>query len=137
MTAQVPDLLTFNGEELLLVSEPLGVWLHDHPELARFQGGGTSLMRGYRAKWAIEGRFLLLVDIEAEFPDGSPVSLQALFPHARKGNPVDAYWVNGHLRCMRGEMLEYVHLGYASRYEEEVLFLVLKGTVHHVHYIEN
>jgi hypothetical protein len=137
MTAQIPDILLFNGEELPLASEPLRSWLSEHPDLPPFMGGGTSLMRGYRARWAIEGRCLMLLDIAARFESGAPVTLQDLFPMSNPGEPVFARWVQGHLRCNRGALLEYVHLGYASRYEEDVLFLVLAGSVHHVHYVEN
>jgi hypothetical protein len=44
-------------------------------------------------------------------------------------DPLHASWYTGTLRVPRGEMLHYVHMGFGSVYEEEILIEVEKGCV--------
>lgn len=53
------------------------------------------------------------------------VGIGYLFPDKKR---VLAEWFSGEIRIPHGEMIEYVHQGYASLYEKE-LFLKIKKEV--------
>jgi len=42
---------------------------------------------------------------------------------------IEASWYTGKLRIPSGEMLQYVHMGYGTRYEKEIVLNVKKGRV--------
>jgi hypothetical protein len=42
---------------------------------------------------------------------------------------VFAHWFSGRLRIPQGKRLEYVHMGYASTYERDVLLTLQNGVV--------
>jgi hypothetical protein len=109
MTAQIPEKLLMNGETLTLCSEPLDDYFTSHGEPG-FAVNCTALWRGYVGTWEIRDARLFLVGIEAEYPDGSSVSLAKLFQGETER--IFARWFTGTLRCPRGGELEYVHMGY-------------------------
>lgn len=140
MTAQVPDILRFNGEGLLMTREPLKGWLSQQcqqPQPILLSPRGTSCYRGYVATWQVRGRDLYLVVIDATFDDGSPANLEKLFPSQHTPEGVHEEWLSGHLRCNRGKLLQYVHMGYESRYSDTVLFQVMHGRVLQVQYLND
>jgi hypothetical protein len=126
MTAQIPEKLLMNGETLTLCSEPLQSYfaLHGHPD---FTVNCTALWRGYVGTWEIRDARLFLVGIEAKYPDGSSVSFANLFPG--QAERIFARWFTGTLRCPRGGELEYVHMGYGSVYEEDLLLRIEQGNL--------
>ncbi|NBY64714.1 MAG: hypothetical protein EBQ70_11520, partial [Betaproteobacteria bacterium] len=40
---------------------------------------------------------------------------------------VFAHWFSGEIRCPMGKQIEYVHMGYASKYEHDFLVEFNKG----------
>ncbi len=124
MTAQIPERLLLNGEILKLCTEPLQDCFarHGTPD---FSVNCTALRRGYIGEWEIREDCLYLVGIEAEFRDGKPVRLADLFPG--EAEPILARWFSGTLRCPRGGELLYVHMGYASIHEQDLLLHIEKG----------
>ena len=135
MTAQLTDNLKYMGETMCLTTLPLSAYwsiARLHQELAEgdnheFSDMGTWCWRRHTASWQIEQDHLYLVAINAAYKDGAKVMLEDFFP----GYPerVFAHWFSGELCCPCGELLEYVHAGFASRYAEELLIQVERGVV--------
>jgi hypothetical protein len=77
--------------------------------------------------WEIKGSRLYLRGISGTYEDGSPATLESIFP----GFPdrVFAHWYSGTLRIPQGEMLKYAHMGWASVYERDLLIEVADGVV--------
>lgn len=127
MTAQIPETLVLDGQKLAMCSEPLGDYFAFsgiRPDLAK---NCTALWRGYVGTWEILEERLYLVGISGEYEDGSPVTLDSIF----SGYPdrVFAHWFTGTLRCPRGGQLEYVHMGYGSVCEEDLLLHIERGVL--------
>lgn len=130
MTAQAAEVLMHKGEHLSLCSEPLGEFLKTIHSPIKFYAPSTALWRGYIGTWAIEGGHLYLVKLKAFVQNGEDVEdvgLSYLFPDYPDG--VFAHWYSGELRCPMGEMLNYVHGGYASTYEQDLFIEVKNGVV--------
>jgi hypothetical protein len=119
MTAQVHENLILDGEATtMLTCPPLPV---GHPRVVvagppdLFQTKedvpsfvfSTACWRRYIGTWEVKGGRLYLV------------SLKGLSEMVGEG-PIPADWVSGWLRVPRGELLEYVHMGFESVYEEEL-----------------
>ena len=127
MTAQISEILHYQGRKQRMCTEPLG----DYFELAgiepRFEVSCTALWRGYVGEWAvIEGR-LYLIGITGTLEGDTPASLETFFP----GFPdrVFAHWYSGQVRLPMGQQLEYVHGGYGSTYEQDLLIDFDQGVV--------
>jgi hypothetical protein len=134
-TAQFSDLIVIEGRSEQLFTEPLEPALHADPELQyklmmRIPGNGCSASwRGYVAGWEIRTDELYLVDVQVD-PCANVkkmVPLAELFPGAI--GPVKAQWFTGTLTGPQGQQLEYVHMGYGSRYERYLLLDIVKGNV--------
>lgn len=128
MTAQIPEKLLLDGETLALCSEPLGDYFAFSGEYPRIMVEHcTALWRGYVGTWEIRDDRLYLLAIDTQFQDGSPARLVDLFP----GHPerVFAHWFTGTLRCPLGGILRYVHMGYGSVYEEDLLLHIDRGVL--------
>lgn len=152
MTAQIPESLVYLGERLRLCSQPLDTYLKLlGPRRPRFAATSTALWRGYIGAWRIEDDRLMLVALKmytrpgggwVEDDDesgGSPDDeaeeagehdLRWLFPGV--DGPVFADWYSGVLRATRGQMLRYVHAGYASLFEEDIFFSIHEGRLQSV-----
>lgn len=127
MTAQIPERLIYRGEQVPLCTNPLGGYFELAGIQPSFEVNCTALWRGYVGTWEIIGDRLYLVGIDATLTDGSPASLATFFP----GFPdrVFAHWYNGTLRIPQGKLLDYVHGGYASKYEQDLLLDIELGVV--------
>lgn len=198
-TAQVPDVLIYQGDTLALYANPLEDFYHEEnprPRSFGLQGGwSTACWRGYRATWLIENDQLYLIEIgpchvyleykltqivldslSKTIPEeviaridltGAPetfsqgelddflkkkigkknlnkyrqifrrysaqkrktADLKALFPKRYDDGKVKADWYSGMLRVPKGELLNYVHMGYMSTYEYELTFELEDGRV--------
>ena len=153
MTAQASDILILEGREVSLDSNPLEALWDDTRSRPRFVTVSSGLWRGYVATWLLENERLYLLRVEGSVyvdksgavalghkdfmqeriglgPDSTttlPASLQLLFPGM--GGPILATWFTGELRIPEGECVEYVHMGYGSVYERELLLRVTRGIV--------
>lgn len=133
MTAQVNDKLIYNGQEFNLAVEPLYQYLKK--KKIKFIAPDTACWRGYHGSWTIENDKLYLTELTAyvrKHKDKSPyfdrieVGLEYLFPNQEK---VFADWFSGELRIPYGEMIRYVHQGYASIYEKELFIKIKSGRI--------
>ena len=122
MTAQVHERLILDGEWTSIAGEP--ALPHSHPrvveatETHRKQASSivrsTACWRGYIATWELKERRLSLIAIEGNFELKGP-------------EPLFANWYTGELRIPMGEMLEYIHMGYASVFAEELFISIENG----------
>jgi hypothetical protein len=128
MTAQIREKLRYNGKIYHLAAEPLHPYLVEHK--IKFVSSSTACWRGYVGSWLIEEDHLYLVDLKAYIPSenckwgGEEVGLDYLFPGQDK---VLADWFSGEIRIPHGEMIRYVHMGYASVYEKELFLRFVNG----------
>jgi len=126
MTAQVHEKIRYQGKRMGLASTP--PFPTDHPRIRiateeEFRVGvfdtmigSTACWRGYIGSWSIRRGKLYLTKIEGRFRlDGK----EAIF----------ADWFTGELHIPRGEMLDYVHAGFDSVYEQEIILKVEQGVV--------
>jgi hypothetical protein len=127
MTAQVTDTLIYNDEKLALCAELLGEYLailgHDTP----FKAPNTACWRGYVGQWVICNDRLYITALRGWIKDRTEVDLSYLFPDYPK--KAFAHWVNREIKTTRGKLLDYVHGGFESVYEEELLFEIEYGVI--------
>jgi hypothetical protein len=126
MTAQIAEKLRYRGEEMPMCTEPLEAYFESGVPRPRFRATSTALWRGYVGTWEVVDNRLYLVGLRGELEDGTPVSLGTLFPDASR---VLAHWYSGTLRMPFGRELEYVHAGYASRFERDLFLKLDRGLV--------
>ena len=126
MTAQVPEKLILDGKETsLMFCPPLP---KNDARLVRLTRSeieqsdpppiifSTACWRNYIATWEIKDDQFFLVDITGSYRLESP-------------EPILANWFSGVLRIPRGEILQYVHMGFGSVYEQELHIKIIKGQI--------
>ena len=132
MTAQVSERLIYGGKEIALFSNPLSLYLQQTGN--SFESPHTACWRGYVGTWEIieSGGVerLYIVGLSAHKTYEEVLSLSDVFPGYSK---VFAHWFSGELRCPQGEMLDYVHGGYASSYEYDLLMEFKHGVLVNKH----
>lgn len=98
----------------------------------QFISRSTANWRGYIATWEViesEGaERLYLAKLSANRSHSEKIGLTDLFPGFDK---VFAHWFTGELRCPQGELLNYVHGGYASTYEYDLMMEFKQGVLVH------
>ncbi len=135
-TAQTPDKIIYNGKEYRLHSNPMESYFEKYPD-KRPQGEVrmTSLWRGYIATFEIKYNQLYLKDIEIEMSDPTeekPYNTKwesvknEIFPDQ---DIVKIDWLTGFLVLPEGKVVNYVHMGYASTYENYVLLEFENGNL--------
>ncbi len=127
MTAQIAERLRYRGEEMALCANPLDDYFDLGGQKPPFVASSTALWRGYVGSWEIVDGRLYLVALEGLLEDGSEASLASVFPQFPER--VFAHWYSGTLRVPQGRQLLYVHAGYNSRYERDLLLEVERGVV--------
>jgi hypothetical protein len=122
MTAQIGESILYNGEEYSMASEPLNQYLQTRNDI-ELVSNSSACWRGYYGDWEILDDKLYLIGLKAYIKGYREVGINYFFPQKQT---VFANWFSGEIRIPKGEMLDYVHLGYASLYEKD-LFLVFKN----------
>lgn len=84
----------------------------------------TACWRGYLGTWEIKDDRFYLVRLAGRF-------------RVRGGAPIHADWFSGVLRVPMGEVLQYVHMGFGSVYEQELHIKVENGVVVMTRTIDN
>lgn len=134
MTTQTPERIRYQGKLHALCTEPLSPYLEQAGINIEPAILNSALWRGYVGTWEISDNQLYLVRIGGYTKHGK-LSLSTLFPShprfffSRWTKPVFADWYTGTLRIPRGEQLKFVHVGYASVHEEDVLVAMENGIV--------
>ena len=127
MTAQIPETLTYEGKQLALLTNPLQLFFELGGANPGFQSSSTALWRGYLGRWEILNDRLYMVELNGVLESGEEASLASVFP----GHPerVFAHWYSGKLRIPQGRQLQYVHMGYGSTYERDLILTLQNGVV--------
>lgn len=127
MTAQIPEYLLYRGNDYSLLTQPLAEWFRSTGQRPDFAPKHTACWRGYVGSWEIRDDRLYLTDLEGRLRSSGEATVKTVFP-AEEG-PVFAVWFSGELRCPIGDLVEYVHQGYQSRYASELILRVENGVV--------
>lgn len=131
MTAQASEMILIDGIEQSLCTEPLEYYFGMAQHRPDFDANCTAIHRGYIATWQILNDRLYLIDIDGEISTGidssTKVTINDLFPGYTER--VFAHWYSGELRIPQGELLHYVHGGYASSYEQDLFIKIVHGIV--------
>lgn len=126
MTAQFSENLRYEGQDWRMHTEPLRDYLAREGITFNPTIVSTALWRHYVGSWEIVEDRLFLVGISGESNE-KEISLQMLFPgHSGR---VFADWFTGTIKAPHGRLLKYVHGGYASQYERDLLLEVDRGVV--------
>lgn len=133
MTAQAGERLFYKGEEIWMAAEPLNQYLKNRSDIS-FVSPSTACWRGYYGQWEIKDNKLGLIGLKAYIEGYREVGLNYLFPDKNK---VFANWFSGEIRVPQGEMLDYVHMGYASLYEKDLFLVIENGTLVNQYEVDN
>ncbi|GAB5551538.1 MAG: hypothetical protein Sapg2KO_11290 [Saprospiraceae bacterium] len=132
-TAQFPDYLIYQGDTLMLFSNPLEPFFEkrNSREIPNFGGCHTTASwRGYIAWWELRNDSLFLLKIAGcSFNEETDeqADLHLLFPERETEKNIFADWLDGLIFNPYGERLHYEHMGYASIYQYERVFTFQKG----------
>lgn len=136
MAAQRPDIIFLNNDKHDLFSNPLEeYWIAKKKRRPAFYTE-DDCRRGYVASWLVKDKALYIQKIEARFDryilmifkKTIDATLRSIFGKLKQ-DLVKATWFSGKLRIPFGKMTEYVHEGYASHFEKELIITVNKGSV--------
>ncbi|MDF9834319.1 hypothetical protein M2103_002564 [Ereboglobus sp. PH5-5] len=135
MTAQFGDQLRYNGKKYKMATQPFDIYLETHN--IQTVSECTANWRGYYGEWEIIKGKLFLVSISANirnmetkrkifysYKNYAAVDLEYFFPGQKK---VFAEWFSGKIRLPVGEMLAYIHMGYASIFEKDIILKFKDG----------
>lgn len=127
MTAQSPERIVYMGKRLSMCTEPLEDYFSKGGIRPNLRRSSTALWRRYIGSWEIVDDRLYLTGLDGWLEDGTRVTAGMIFP----GFPdkVFAQWYSGQLRIPEGELRKYVHMGYGSTYERDLLLEVRDGVV--------
>ena len=133
-TGQIPDKILYNGEEFYLLTNPLEAYFNRHPKRRpKSEVTSTALWRGYVATFEFSSGGLVLKGIEIETrrrtADGKTSRLwkSVISDLVSKDQVLRIEWFTGILVLPFGEVVNYVHMGYASTYSNYILLEVRKG----------
>ena len=130
-TAQYPDKIIYNDIEYSLLTNPLEKYFEKN-ENQRPKGGviSSALWRGYVATFEILDNQLyikeIIIQISNEESDKTEWKsvIDEIFP---KIEDRKIKWFNGLLTLPYGELVNYVHMGYGSNYENYTLIEMENG----------
>ncbi|MFH6944368.1 hypothetical protein [Flavobacterium sp. FlaQc-50] len=133
-TGQVPDYLIVEKDTLAIQSNPLEEYFKDHPIPDNLITGFSSAnWRGYVAYFKfLDGKLVVENIYKEEYKtnkDGkTEESLISIYKDlfGDKTN-FQCHFYSGLLICPSGSMIEYIHMGYSSLYENYNLIEVNKG----------
>ena len=147
-TGQEADKIIYHGTERMLFSNPLEDYYKDPDKRPGFMVApmttSTGNWRGYIASWEIVDGKLFLTEVDSWLCDNyarkdscHKVKLTELFGRKVSNGKVLADWYTGELRVPDGKELRYVHMGYGSTYERDLIFRVKSGNVSEPEIIDN
>lgn len=130
-TGQQPDRIIYKGKEYRLNSNPLEAYFKQFPDKRPKSGLiNTSLWRGYIATFEVIDSSIFVVDISIEVYDKeNKLKKKSVFDSVFPGQKaVRLDWFTGILVLPYGNIVNYVHMGYASTFENYILLEVDAGT---------
>jgi hypothetical protein len=133
-TAQAPDRIIYNGKEYKLHSNPLEAYFKKFPDKRpKADIMSTGLWRGYIATFEFIDKSLYLKDIQIEVrkkggKNSFDTEWKSVVSEISPGNgKLKIDWLTGILVIPFGEIVNYVHMGYGSTYENYILLEVSGG----------
>lgn len=135
-TGQVPDYLVIDSDTFAIFSNPLESYFEEenNREISGLRGcGSTACWRGYKAFWLLSNDSLFLTKITSchSFDwckDIRDADLGIMFGNEYNSKTVFASWFTGGILIPKGNLIQYVHMGYGSIYEEEETIIFKRGT---------
>lgn len=127
MTAQISEGLIYEGQQLSMCTNPLGDYFAMGGNRPSFENNCTALWRGYVGTWEIIDGRLYLIKLRGDLEGGGEASLATIFPDYP--DRVFAHWYSGTIRIPQGKLLNYVHMGYGSTYEQDLFLEIEKGVL--------
>ena len=127
MTAQLHERLRYEGQGLSMCTTPLGDYFRLGGVSPGFEFNCTALWRGYVGSWEIVGERLYLVELTGTLKNGDQACVATVFPDFP--DRVFAHWYSGTIRVPRGKLLDYVHMGCASTYENDLFIEFERGVI--------
>jgi hypothetical protein len=124
MTAQASEIIYYRGNRYRLIVEPLERYLRKKIIRPRIKGYSTANWRGYIGTWKMDNEKLYLEKLHSHHGEEMKLKVK-LFPEI--DGSVFAEWYSGSLICPHGEMVQYIHAGYASSYERYLILNVEQG----------
>ena len=125
MTAQAQELFLYKGKKVGMATEPLNQYLKTRDDI-EFVEKSTAFWRGYLGQWEIKDNKLYLVDLTAYIEGFKKVDMKYLFPKTKE---VFANWFTGEIRIPTGKILKYVHMGYESTLEKDIMLQFQDGVL--------
>ncbi|HZW13300.1 MAG TPA: hypothetical protein VFF81_08940 [Noviherbaspirillum sp.] len=127
MTAQFSEGLHYKDKLHSLFTLPLEPYLDLSQTRNRLEGihSHTACERRYVGIWKIIEDKLYLERLDNVSGDILP--LDRFFKD--QSAPIFAEWFSGELRCPKGELLKYVHFGFGSIYERDLIITVRNGVI--------
>jgi len=135
MTAQFAERLRYQGEDLVMFTNPLSDYFALGGTRPPFTANCTALWRGYVGSWEVVDDRLYLIGLKGELEGGDEASLASVFPDFP--NRAFAHWYSGTLRIPQGKRLKYVHMGYGSTFERDLFLDVERGVVANTRICDN
>jgi len=126
MTAQIPDKIIYKGQEHWLHTNLMEIYFAEYPDKRPRGSMSTALRRGHVATFEIKKDGLLYLNDVKTGISGAPhwkSVINEIFPN-HKVIKID--WT-GTLVLPSGELVRYVHLGYASSFEYYTLLEIENG----------
>jgi len=124
MTAQAFEILIINGEIHKMAMEPLESYFKQLKSKPMFEAPNTALWRGYIGKWELKEDKLYLIEFNGIIEGYVNVDINFIFP----GQPsVFADWFTGEIRIPQGKLIDYVHGGFLSEYENDLFLNFTNG----------
>lgn len=135
MTAQIKEKLIYKGRKLNMAAEPLGRYLAKRYDLqVNLHSLGTACWRGYMGEWEVRGDKLYLIKLKINLYHEARNGMDYLFPGQKE---VFAEWFTGIVRVPTGDMLRYVHMGYASIFEKDLFLTFEEGILTDERIVDN
>ncbi len=124
MTAQVHEDLLLEGRRTSMTTCPPIPAEHPRIECTAAPPLSTACWRGYVGQWEIREGRLYLLGVEGRY-------------RLLGEEPLFAAWVSGVLTIPAGAMLQYVHMGFASVFEQELHLEIEEGAVRRARLVDN
>jgi hypothetical protein len=135
MTAQIKETLIYKGRKHGMAAEPLTRYLRKRYDLqVKLNSLGTACWRGYMGEWEVKGDKLYLINLKINLSHETRKGVETLFPGHKE---VFAEWFTGEIRVPTGDMLRYVHMGYASVFEKDLFLTFEEGILINERIVEN
>jgi len=133
-TGQAGDILVYKGDTVTIFSTPLE--FRENIDSIRYKlfdyeenSYSTACWRGYIATWNLINDSLFLTSIVSCADSKLNADLNKLFPNEISENGIFAKWFKGSIDIPSGKLLEYVHMGFESIYENEVVLEIDEGII--------